>query len=336
VTFDPQLSGSPEIDTTIKENGTMSTQSILTPRLATAATLLLLASLPLAGCGFVSKGKHDEAVSEKNREIERLQNEAKMRDSYVSELTNTWTEVQDAISAVETEQGKTRQLVSQSETSGPVSASRRDAVLDKVKQIQENLGRYRTRMADLEKKLGAEKGANEKLRVLVVNLQKTIDSKEKEIGQLRTDLESLRTTVARLEEEGQQKDKVIGEKTKEVEERTSEVEAARRELDKCFWTFGRPKELLEKGVVTKTGGFIGLGKSLTPAENLDASHFEQLEISKTSELSIPYPLKEVQFVTRHAKGSYELIGIGPKLTTLRIKNPAEFWRLGKFLIIAID
>ncbi len=315
---------------------TRSHETILRPGLG--AAVLFLALVPLAGCGkvAVSRGQHDAEIQAKSREIERLKGDAKLRDEYVGELTNTWNDVQDAISAVETEQKSVQKMISQSESKGPVSQSRRDILLARVNDIQATLKSYRERLARLEKKLSQSTAENSKLHQLVAKLTETVEKKEEEIRTLRGELEGLRTTVAKLEEETQEKARVIGEQTKVIETRTSEIEEARRELDKSFWIQGTDKTLLTKGVVVATGGFIGLGKSLQPAGTLDPSLFERLEISKTRELTIPARLKDVKLVTSHAKGSYELVAADPKTTTLKITNAEEFWKLGKFLIVEID
>lgn len=291
-------------------------------RLAAVACL----ALPFAAC--VSKKEHEKAVAAKQAEVDKLQQEAKLRDDYVGELTTTWNEVQDAVSRIETERESVQAMLSQGEK-GPVSQARRDAVLARIADIEATLKQYKQKMANLSKKLAEEKSANARLRELVAKLETSIVAKENEIAGLRTELDGLKTTVAALEQAGVEKDKVI-------EEKTGEVAARQAELDKAFWIQAEAKELETKGIVRRTGGVLGMGKSLRLAGSIDETLFEKIEIPNKLEFALASPLDDVRLISSHPKESYELVKVDEKNTTLKVLDPAVFWKLGKFLVVEIN
>ena len=102
-------------------------------------------------------------------------------------------------------------------------------------------------------------------------------------------------------------------------------------MHKAYYASGSYKELKEKGVLAKEGGFLGLGQNTTLSSNVDNEDFTQIDITKTD--TIPVHSKKVELITEHPKGSYKLVENNGEISYLAIENPSEFWRLSKYMVI---
>jgi hypothetical protein len=150
-----------------------------------------------------------------------------------------------------------------------------------------------------------------------------MEAKDIEITELKTKLEQmnikveiLTTSVDSLKTENTNKENVIANKTEE--------------LNTAWYVFGTRKELEKNQVITKEGGFIGLGR----IEKLKDSFNTKVDITKLT--SIPLNVKKAHLVTNHPSSSYKFDGTDKKVDKLTITNSADFWSASKYLVIVVE
>ena len=90
---------------------------------------------------------------------------------------------------------------------------------------------------------------------------------------------------------------------------------------------------IEKKVISKEGGFIGLGKSTKVSQDFNREYFTKVNIEQFN--SVNLGAKKVTVLTNHPSSSYKLVGTKP-VEKLEIKNPTEFWSASKYLVIVIE
>ena len=106
------------------------------------------------------------------------------------------------------------------------------------------------------------------------------------------------------------------------------------EMNKAFYTCGTYKELKAKGLLTKEGGFIGLGKTESLTGNFPDSAFVQIDLTETN--SISFNSKNAKLISEHPAGSYEFIrDKDKKIESVEIKDPALFWKNSKYAVVEI-
>jgi hypothetical protein len=106
-------------------------------------------------------------------------------------------------------------------------------------------------------------------------------------------------------------------------------------MNKAFVASGTYKELKAKGLLTKEGGFIGLGKTKTLATSFPDSSFKQIDI--TIMKSIPVNSKNAKLISEHPANSYKLIrDKDKKIESIEITDPAEFWKISKYAVVEIS
>ena len=106
------------------------------------------------------------------------------------------------------------------------------------------------------------------------------------------------------------------------------------EMNKAFYTCGTYKELKAKGLLTKEGGFIGLGKTEALTGNFPDNSFVQIDITQFN--SIPVNSKGAKLISEHPAGSYEFVRDNDKIIkSIDIKDPALFWKISKYAVVEI-
>ena len=104
-------------------------------------------------------------------------------------------------------------------------------------------------------------------------------------------------------------------------------------LNTAYYCFGTSKELLANGVITKEGGFIGIGKTQKLADEFNKKYFTQVDITATNEINLAATKAKV--VTNHPSSSYEIKG-EKTADRIIIKDPEAFWSASKYLVVIVD
>jgi hypothetical protein len=101
----------------------------------------------------------------------------------------------------------------------------------------------------------------------------------------------------------------------------------------CFIA-GNEDELKNKGIIEKTGGFLGLlGRVNTLNPELDKNQLQEIDIRDKTTFTLNAEKKQIEFITKHHPSSYELNDSDNETSLLTITNPTEFWRNSKYLVI---
>ena len=88
-------------------------------------------------------------------------------------------------------------------------------------------------------------------------------------------------------------------------------------------------------VVIGVGGFLGIGKTVTPARTLSESDFTVIDRMRDSSITFPNAAKKYQIVSRQ---DTRFLAVPPDKDgslreTLRVASPEQFWASSKFLIL---
>ena len=106
------------------------------------------------------------------------------------------------------------------------------------------------------------------------------------------------------------------------------------EINTAYFVVGPRKELIEKKILNKQGGFLGLGKTQKLSGDVNLSDFTQVDIRQLK--NIPLGVKKANLISVHPAGSYELVMNNKKVEELIIKDPALFWQKSRMLVISTE
>jgi hypothetical protein len=105
-------------------------------------------------------------------------------------------------------------------------------------------------------------------------------------------------------------------------------------LNTAYYAFGTSKELIKNNVLTKEGGFIGMGKTAKMKEDFNKAYFTKVDASTTNEIVLG--AKKAKLITTHPSGSYKIEGADGKAEKLVILNSDDFWSASKYLVIVVE
>ena len=175
-------------------------------------------------------------------------------------------------------------------------------------------------MAGLNKKLKSSNLKVEELDLAVNNLSNRSNEKEIEISGLKNQLEKLNVDFASLKQRYVEEQQLSATKTEQ--------------LNTAYFAIGSKKDLTKKGLITKEGGFIGIGRALDVSSTFDQNAFTKIDITNTTE--IPIHGDKVKLISTHPEGSYKLVEGSASIDKIVILDPAKFWSISKYLVITSE
>ena len=283
-------------------------------KLVIVAAILTASSFYTTSCGSAQKEGNPlaDSLSGVNGE---LTGELSKKEAAVQEFVTAFNEIQDNLTAIKEKE----KIVSAHNQSGDVK-SKEESIKEDIQAIYDLLAKNKNRIGSLSSKLKASKSKIAGLEQMIASLQAQIDSKDGEIAELKASLEAKNIELSNI--------------VMNLENVESQSSAKTEKLNTAYYAFGTKKELIEKGVITKEGGFIGIGKTTKLKDNFNKEYFTKVDISNTSSININ--AKEAKIVSNHPSTSYKLIGGKKSVEKIEISNADDFWSNSKYLVIIIE
>ena len=269
---------------------------------------------------FIYRSDHNKQLNQMESQKTTLTGEISVRDSLINEWISTFDEIEKNIALIKEKQN----FITINSKGNELPEDRRIKILEDIQTINTLLEQNKKKIASLTKQLAKSGVTIKALNQKVADLELEIKKSENLVSDLKNELvdkdfeiEQLNVQVDIMQETIEQKDEVI----------VSQI----NELNKAYYACGTFRELKAKGLLTKEGGFIGLGRTKTIAENFSDTVFIQIDITKTK--SIPVNSKEAKLISEHPGSSYTFIREGDLIDHIEIKDPAEFWRISKYAVV---
>ena len=250
------------------------------------------------------------------------------KDSLVNEMANSFEEIESNLKFIKE---KRSQLSIQQHGEG--SKDRKEALIDDITLMNTMLEESSKKITELEAKL-RNSGMN--LRAFeqrIAGLNKSVEDQNAEIAALTRIIEEkdfqlaeLHLTIEKMHDNLYEKDEVIDEKERLIHDKTNQINTGHLVL-------GTYKELKEKGLLAREGGFLGIGGVKTIQSSFDPNDFTRLDIREIT--TIPVHTRKATVITDHPEDSYSFISDEGQIAYLQITNPDEFWRISKYAVIEI-
>lgn len=236
------------------------------------------------------------------------------KEAALQEFVNSFNEIQDNLNAIKEKE----KIVSKQNQSGDVK-SKEESIKEDIQSIYDLIAKNKNRISELSSKLKNSKSKIAGLEQMIENLQAQIDSKDNEIAELKASLESKNIELSNI--------------SMNLEDSEKNSSAKTEKLNTAYYAFGTKKELIEKGVISKEGGFIGIGKTTKVKNDFNKEYFTKIDITNTASINIG--AKKAKILSTHPTTSYKLIG-EKTVEKIEISNAEEFWSSSKYLVILIE
>lgn len=242
------------------------------------------------------------------------------RDSLINEYLTTFNQIEKDLGFI-----KEKENLISSQTDDPeFKHDSRQTILEDIQLVNSLIDQNKNKIADLQRKLKKSgivvSGLNEKMQMLA----ETIELRDKSIEELKTVLAEKDFQLAELNQQVVEMDSLVNMKNLVIDEK-------QYELNKAWIAYGNYKDLKEKGIITKEGGFLWMGKNVELKEDFAQDQFEQVDITQTT--TIPVNSKKAELITDHPAGSYEWVKDDETIAYMVINDPSEFWKVSKYAVL---
>ncbi len=283
--------------------------------------IILLIALVIAYS--VYKHDHKLLLSQMETQKNSFTDKIASRDSSIGEWINTFGEIEKNIAIIKEKE----HIISTNSSNAELSKDKREQIVEDIKYINTLLEQNKRKIASLNAQLNKSGGTIKALQSTITQLEASVKQSESEISDLKTTLLSKNFEIEQLNTKNSDLQNTIVQKDEKITTQTNE-------MNKAFFACGTFKQLKAKGLLTKEGGFIGLGKTKTLSGSFPDSSFMQIDITVTK--SIPVNSKSAKLISEHPANSYQFIrDKDKKIVSIEITDPVQFWKVSKYAVIEI-
>ncbi len=287
----------------------------------------VISIIVLAAAGILVYSSYSR---ERNEQIALMEDQ---RVSYELQMTtrdstiNSWLMVFDQIEKDLNVIKQKEDIISVRSSDTEFSKERKEQILEDIRLINTLLDNNKKRIAQLSAQLKKSGTEITGLKNMIANLEASILQREEEISGLKLALVEKDFEIGQLNNQ-------MTELHITVTQQTETISSQTEEMNKAYLAFGTYKDLKEKGIVTKEGGFLGLGRREALIDDSPDSLFTRIDITETR--MIPVNSKNAKLITSHPTGSYEIIAEGENMIAgIEIKDPNEFWKISRYAVVEI-
>lgn len=280
------------------------------------ALLIALMSAPVfyTSCGNSGEKEANPLADSLQGENNKKDSQLSEKEAAIQEFVNTFNEIQANLDEI-----KEKEKIVATNTKGGDVKNKEEQIKADIQAIYELMAKNKNRIGSLNKKLKNANTKIEGLEQMIATLEAQLNEKDGQITDLKNQVEQLNIELSNL--------------NLNYEELAQESDVKTEKLNTAYYAMGTAKELKEKGVITKEGGFIGLGKTTQLKSDFNKDYFTKIDASQVT--SIPIGAKKAKIVTNHPSSSYKLVGEKP-IEKLEISNPDDFWGSSKYLVIITE
>jgi tetrahydromethanopterin S-methyltransferase subunit F len=214
--------------------------------------------------------EHNKLINLMETQKTSLTEKITARDSVISEWITTFDDIEKNIALIKEKE----KVITFNSLNAEIPKDKKLQVLEDIKYINTLLEQNKKKIASLTAQLQKSGGTMKVLQNKISQLEASMKQNETEISELKTSLVNKKFEVEQLNTQMIVMQDTIAKKDEKINTQTNE-------LNKAFYISGTYKELKAKGLLTKEGGFIGLGKT----ESL-TGNFSDLSIPKALNLSL--------------------------------------------------
>ena len=256
-----------------------------------------------------------------------LQREANVKDSSILTYLSEFNEIQANLDSIK----KIEDLVTVESTgSNELKSSQKQKILDDINLLKDLLQKNKDLVASLRKKLNSSNSQIGKLNSTIAELQQMVENMEKRIQEKDAEIASLSDQVQKLNVDISSLNQRITAAEEQNQQKSETIENQTMELNTAYYAYGTTRELKDNGVIEKTGGFLGIGRTPEIKDDFNRDYFTKVDIRNFNYL--PLMVKKAKVVSVHPAGSFHISGEGTA-DTLFIDNKAEFWKVSKYLVV---
>lgn len=277
----------------------------------------------------ISCVSNSETVSEESRRIDSLQSVLSSKDQAIDSLefqklnddsiVNLYAlyiqKIKDNINEI----NKQELIINNKKNNPDFIEKDTTDIIKSIKILSKKLQENESMILALNNAVKLEKDKNSQFASRVTDLREEIAQSNREVYYLKEELNSMNASFEAI--------------FKKYNLQNKKISDLNQKLNEVAYVIGSKSELLDNGVLTKSGGLIGIGNTRKLNSDLNTDYFTY--VSKYKFQNIPLGYKTVRLMTAHPTSSYRLSTSNEITDSLIIINQDDFWRNSKFLVVEV-
>jgi uncharacterized coiled-coil protein SlyX len=278
---------------------------------------------------FLSCVSSSESVSDETKAIDSLQKELNSKNEALISLefdkvnndsiVNLYALYLQKIKENINEINRQELLINKTKNNPDFFEKDTSDIIESIKILSKKLQENESMIMALNNAVSQEKSKNSQFASKVSALNEEIAKSNREVYFLREELNSLNASFESVFNKYKLQNQTINKLNKK--------------LNEVAYVVGSKLELLENGILTKSGGIIGIGKTRKLNSDLNTDYFTY--VSKYDLKSIQLGYKTVRIITSHPSDSYKWFNKNEVIDSLVILNQKDFWNNSKFLVLEV-
>ena len=289
--------------------------------------LLLLAALSL----FMLSCNQAELqrIAELESRVDSLTVQSEQKDATINEFFESLNQIEENLKLITSTEQQISTEVKSGGANSEIPEDGRERIAKDIIDINRIMSENHSKLAQLTKKLKASNMKVAEFEKMIKDMTRRIEERDSTIQTLRDNLELLNFSVDSLTMAVTGLDSVN-------RELTEQLNVQHEQINEAWYAFGSRKELIENKIISRTGGFLGIGKHNELKDDMTLEYFTKISIEKTNDIPIFATKKGVEFVTKHPTDSYELVTNDEgAVVSIKILDKTKFWRQSHYLVVVI-
>lgn len=258
-----------------------------------------------------------------------LKTEAAIKDSAIVDFLSDFNEIQANLDSIK----KVEKLVTVQSEKRELNKNQKQQILEDIDLLNEMLQKNKQLAANLQKKLNNSNYKIGQLQETIKQLQQMADNLQKQMQEKDAEILALNNKVSKLNININVLNKQISEIESASAQKSDVIVSQENMLNTAFYAYGSSKELKENGVIEKSGGFLGIGRTVVIPKNFNKDYFTKVDVRNFGYL--PLMVKKAKVISVHPADSYHISG-NKSADTLFIDNSEQFWKASKYLVIVTE
>lgn len=280
--------------------------------------------IALAAAGTLFASCNTAELKQLNDEKQRLVNEANAKDSTINSLLESFNDIENNLAVIKEKENvievKTKQ-------NGEFKEDTRQKIQQDIQVINDLMAQNKAKISELNSRVKNSGVKISALEKMIDSFKRQVEEKETEIAGLKEQLVSLNFTVSSL-------NSTVDTLTRQNQEKSTVINTKVNELNTAYYIIDSPRGLKDKGVVTKEGGFIGIGRVKKLSTKFPPEQFTKIDIRNTNSFELGG--HSAKFITTHPAGSYKFEPNEKNASRLVITDAEKFWEASKYMVVQID
>lgn len=278
--------------------------------------LAVVAAVILAGCNQVSKEEYQQATNTNDS----LMYVALQQGNEIYELSTTLNAVSDELDQINGQialsNGENQDLL-----------SKRERLLQQIAMVKQTIEEKQKALDELQKKYSAQLSQNKVLKQTIDRLQSEVAGYETKVAELNEAVANKEQQIVGLTETLTEAQETLATTVAQNEQQQEVINTQDEMLNTGYYIVGDKKKLKDLGLLE---GSLLSKKRLT-SKGFSTQGFTKIDIRELHQL--PTGSKKVDILSTHPVNSYEMSVRSDGTKVIVIKDPTEFWRHSRFLVV---